>query len=200
MKKLLLLALIALAAVGGLSIYATKVMGDFHKREQELTRQFAERAEDLRAIDRLFPYTATGKLDAIRFPVYLEIRGNLSEAFRARIAEHARSSFHARETRNDLLRLLRLDLQAKKMSLLEYRFTAARWRALLAREEFADLQASWRATVFDKTHPDGLPLPAPAADATPKELELVRRYSRLLEESMHSDLLAPLLDRVAEQR
>ena len=33
-----------------------------------------------------------------------------------------------------------------------------------------------------------------ATDATAKELELIRRYARLLEESMHADLLDPLLE------
>jgi len=196
MRKLLIVSLFALVCVGGLAIYATTILGKFHERDQALRKVFEERAEDLRAVDGLLPWTPRATLDPTRFPVYLEVRGAVSEAYRERIAERQGGAFHARETSNDLLRLLRQELQEKKMSLAEYHATAARWRALLARPEFGELQAAWRATVTTSAHPDGLPLPEPAADASEKEREQLRRYRALLEQSMYADLLDPLVDEV----
>jgi len=200
MRKLLIVSLFAVVCVGGIAIYATNILGKFHERDQALRQQFAERADDLRALDALFPWTPRATLDPARFPTWLTVRGKVSEAYRVRIAESDARYFHARETSNDLLRLLRQELQEKKMSLAEYRATAARWRALLARPEFGELQAAWRATVTTAAHPDGLPLPPPAADATEKEEEQVRRYATLLQESMYADLLDPLLEEVAERK
>jgi len=195
MKKLLVVSVVALVAVLGLSLYATKVMGDFHRRDLELRDAETAAADKLIATDERFPYEARPGLDAARFPVWLEVRKALATAFAAREAARATNAFHARETRIELLGVLEAALVERKMGFSEYRATAARWRALLARPAFADLQRTWRAaTATPKQQPEGLPLPPPAAAATEKEIELLRRYARLLEESMEADLLGPLLD------
>jgi len=194
MKKLLILSLVALVAILGLSFYAMKVMGDFHRRDLELREAFDAAAKKLLATDERFPYVARPDLDPARFPVWLEIRKNVATAFAARAGERARNAFHARETRMEMLGLLEADLLERKMGLSEYRATAARWRALVALPAFADLQRAWRARTATPRQAEGLPLPPPADDATEKELEIVRRYARLLEESMDADLLDPTLD------
>ncbi|MHC4547541.1 MAG: hypothetical protein ACYTEZ_02095 [Planctomycetota bacterium] len=200
MKKLLIASAIAILVVGGVSLFAIGLLSDFARREQELREVFEERAEDLRATNERFPFAARPTLDPARFQLYLEVRKAVAREFEERIGEHARNTFHARRTHNHLLRTLRLELEKRGMSFEEYRTTGLRWRALLARSEFGKLQEAWRATVSTPKYPDGLPLPPPAGGATPKEIEVVERYARLLEESMHADLLDPLLDEIHTAR
>jgi hypothetical protein len=195
-KGLLVASIVALVIVGGLGIYALKVLGDVQQRGQALDEDFEARAKALRETDVLFPCAPVSRLDAVRFPTWLEVRGEVARAFAARAAEPASNSFHARETMNGMLVLLRGELVEKQMGLSEYGATAARWRALLALPEFAELQQAWRKRTATDARPEGLPLPAAAADAEEKELEQIRRYARLLEGSMDADLLDPLLAKV----
>lgn len=197
-RKLLIVSVVGLVVVVGVALFAAKVLSDFSEQDAELRRILQQRAAALKETDSRFPYEPRPTLDPVRFPVYLEVRQTVARGFEARIHEHSRNKFHARRTHNELLKILRFELDAKRMSLLEYRTTAARWRALLGRKEFPTLQAGWRATVTTTEHANGLPLPDPATDATPKEIELIRRYERLLAESMYADLLDPLLDALAE--
>lgn len=194
MRKLLVVSAVGVVVVAGMALFATKVLSDFAQKDEALRRDLAERAAALRETDRRYPFEPRPTLDAARFPVYLEVRRTVAREFEARLQEHARNTFQKRRTENELLRILRVQLDERKMSLLEYRTTAARWRALLGRREFPRLQAAWRATVTTTEHSGGLPLPEPATDAKEGELELIRRYARLLEESMYADLLDPLLD------
>ncbi len=196
MKGLLVASIVALVIVGGLGLYSLRVLGDVQRQGRELDEIFEARTKALRETDTLFPYAPIPHLDPARFPAWLEVRGEVGKALAARAAEPASSSLHARETVNEMLVLVRTDLVERKMSLAEYRATAVRWRALLALPEFAELQRSWRRRTALTEHPDGLPLPPPAADAQEKELGQIRRYARLLEESMDADLLDPLLERV----
>jgi len=192
-KGLLIASIVALVVVGGLGIYALKVLGDVQKRGQELDADFEVRAKELRETDALFPCGPVSRLDAARFPTWLEVRGEIARELGARAAEPASNSFHARETINGMLVLVRKTLVERKMGVSEYGATAARWRALLALPEFADLQQAWRNRTATQAQPGGLPLPPPAADAEEKELDQIRRYARLLEGSMDADLLDPLL-------
>jgi len=194
-KGLLVASIVALVIVGGLGLYSLKVLGDVQKRGQELDTAFEARAKELRETDALFPYAPVPHLDPARFPTWLEVRGEVARAFAERAAEPASSSFHGRETVNEMLAVLRAGLVERKMSLAEYRATAARWRALLGLPEFAELRKSWRARTAGEDRPDGLPLPPAAADAQEKELEQIRRYARLLEGSMDADLMDPLLEK-----
>ncbi|MHC4164065.1 MAG: hypothetical protein ACYSUM_18220 [Planctomycetota bacterium] len=193
MRKLLIVSGVGVVLVAGMALFAALVLGDYTQKDQALRNVFEQRAAALRETDARFPYQARPALDPARFQVYLEVRQTVARGFEARIHEHSRNKFHARRTHNELLKILRVQLDEKRMGLLEYRTTAARWRALLGRREFPRLQAAWRATVTTTEHSDGLPLPDPATDATAKEIELIRRYARLLEESMYADLLDPLL-------
>lgn len=195
MKGLLIASIVALVIVGGLGIYSLKVLGDVQKRGQELDEAFESRAKELRETDALFAYAPVPHLDPARFPTWLEVRGEVARAFAERAAEPASSSFHGRETANEMLVVLRAGLIERKMSLAEYRTTAARWRALLGIPEFMELRQRWKERTAGDGRPDGLPLPPPAADAQEKELELVRRYARVLESSMDADLMDPLLEK-----
>jgi hypothetical protein len=194
MRKLLIVSGLGVVIVCGVALFATILVSDLSKRVQAVQEEFEQRAAALRETDQRFAYEPRPALDPARFPAYLEVRQVVAREFEARIHEHSRNKFHARRTHNALLRILRTQLDEKRMSLLEYRTTAARWRALLARREFARLQAAWRATVTTTEHPEGLPLPAPAADAKAPEIDLIRRHAQLLEESMYADLLDPLLE------
>jgi len=198
MRKLLIVSVVGVVVVAGLALFAAKVLSDFATKDEALRKVFEQRAAALRETNQRFPYRPPPTLDPARFQVYLGVRQIVAREFEARIHEHSRNKFHARRTHNELLKILRLRLDEKQMSLLEYRTAAARWRALLGRREFPGLQAAWRATVTTTEHSSGLPLPEPATDATSQEIELIRRYARLLEESMYADLLDPLLDAVAE--
>jgi hypothetical protein len=198
MKKLLIVSVIGVVLVAGMAIFAAKVLSDYARKDEALRKVFRERAAVLRETDARFPFQPRKTLDPTRFPTWLEVRRIVAQGFAARIHEHSRNKFQARRIHNELLEILRAQLDEKRMSLLEYRTTAARWRALLGRREFPSLQAAWRRTVTTTEHKNGLPLPDPATDATAKELELIRRYARLLEESMYADLLDPLLDTPAE--
>jgi hypothetical protein len=196
LKKLLLFSLVALVAVVGLGLYSMRVMGEFARRDRELRELFDARAKDLAATDALFAPAAGPALDPVRFPAWLEVRGEIARAFAARAAEASGNAFHAMETRSEMLVLLKAALVERKMAFAEYRATAGRWRALLALPEFAPLQEAWRRRTATKGRPEGLALPPPAPDALEKELELIRRYARLLEESMDADLLDPLLEKI----
>jgi len=185
---------IALVLVGGLGIYSLRVLGEAARRTEELEKAYAAASKALLETDALFPYTAPPHLDPIRFPTWLEVRGAMSRDVAARVEEPSSGDFHTRETVTELLHQMRDELVARKMSLAEYRATARRWRALLAEPEFEDLRAAWRKRTATRKYPDGLPLPPAATDAEEKELEQLRRYTRLLEDTMDADLMGPLLD------
>jgi hypothetical protein len=76
--------------------------------------------------------------------------------------------------------------------------TARRWRALLALPEFEELRVIWRKRTATRKLPEGIALPPAANDADEKEKEQIRRYARLLEESMDADLLDPVLDGIGK--
>lgn len=197
MKSLLIASIVALVVVGGLGIYSLKVLGDVQKRSKEIDEAFAARARELRETDALFPYAPVPHLDPARFGTWLEARTEISRALLARAAEPAASDFHARESRNVMLAVVRTELVAKKMSLAEYRAISARWRALLGLPEFEELRKTWRGRTAGRDHAEGLPLPPLATDAQEKEIEQIRRYERQLVETMDADLMGPALDQAA---
>lgn len=197
MKSLLVASIVALVIVGGLGLYSLKVLGDVQKKHQALGEAFDARARELRETDALFPWTPVPRLDPVRFGTWLEARAAIARALVERAAEPASGDFHAREATNVMLAVVRTELVAKKMSLAEYRAISGRWHALLGLPEFEALRKSWRERTAGREHPQGLPLPPPAADAEEKEREQIRRYARQIEESMDADLLGPTLDKAA---
>jgi hypothetical protein len=197
-KRLLIASVIALVLVGGLGIYSLRVLGDAAQRADELDRAFEAASNALLETDALFPHGPAPHLDATRFPTWLEVRAEVARDVASRVAEPSSGDFHTRETVNGLLRRLREELIERKMSFSEYRATAQRWRELLALGEFGELRASWRKRTATRKLPDGIALPRAPADAQEKEIEQVRRYARLLEESMDADLLDPLLDGIGK--
>jgi len=199
-KGLLIASIVALVVVGGLGLYSLRVIGEAAQRGKELEKAFEERSKELQETDALFPYVPVSHLDPVRFPTWLEVRTAVARELASRAAEPSSSDFHARETVNDLLVLLRKELVERKMSLAEYRKTSERWRALLPLPEFEDLQRSWRTETATGKEPQGLRLPPPAGDAQEKELEQIRRYARQLKDSMDADLMDPLLGRIGEGR
>ncbi|HEX5138581.1 MAG TPA: hypothetical protein VFY93_16530 [Planctomycetota bacterium] len=194
MKRLLVASVIALVLVGGLGIYALRVLGDAAQRAGDLDKALDAASKALLETNDLFPYAAAPRLDPVRFPTWLEVRGEMARDVAAHVAEPSSGDFHTRETVNELLHRMRGELVARKMSLAEYRATARRWRALLALPEFEELRAAWRKRTATRKFPGGLALPPAATDADAKELEQLRRYARVLEDTMDADLLDPLLD------
>ena len=197
MKSLLIASIVALVIVGGLGIYSLKVLGDVQRRSKDIDEAFAARALELRETDQLFPFAPAPHLDPARFGTWLEARTEIARALVARAAEPAASDFHARESRNVMLAVVRTELVARKMSLAEYRAISARWRALLALPEFEELKKTWRGRTASRDHPQGLPLPMSATDAQEKEIEQIRRYERQLVETMDADLMGPSLELAA---
>jgi hypothetical protein len=197
MKMLALVSAVAVLVVGGIAIYANHFLGRVEKKREELDRIFAERAEDLRGLDRRFPPPPAGPLDAKRFVPWLEARTAAALAWEGRIGEAAGETwFHVRETRNAILERLRKELEARSMGLAEYRALSARVLALLALPELEGLRAEWTAKIRARS-PDGVPLPPPAADATPAERALVLEHAAAIRDSATADLMLPLLDEIA---
>lgn len=196
MKRLLAASVVALVLVGGLGIYSLRVLSEAARRTEDLDKAFDTASKALLETNALFPYTAPPHLDPIRFQTWLEVRAEMSRDVAAHVAEPSSGDFHTRETVNELLHRMRGELVERKMSLAEYRTTAQRWRTLLALPEFEDLRAVWRKRTATGKLPDGIALPPAATDATEKELEQLRRYARLLEDTMDADLLDPLLDQL----
>ena len=130
MRKLLIVSVVGVVVVAGMALFAAKILSDFAQKDEALRKVLDQRAAALRETNRRFPYQPRPTLDPARFPVYLEVRQAIAREFESRIQEHSRNKFHARRTHNELLKVLRLRLSEQKMSLLEYRTTAARWRAL----------------------------------------------------------------------
>ncbi len=200
MKGVWIAGIFALVLVGALALYATSLVNEVRNREDKLSETLQERTEDLRALDRRYPYTPRKTLDPARMPLYLEVRKETARVFRKRIDDlsHGVSVFHAKETRNEVLLVLTRELNARKMSLAEYRAITARWQSLLARGDRLGLTGEWRRIVTSEQHPKGLPLPEPAKDTPKAELELFRASENALAASLHADLLvlpAPLSPR-----
>ena len=201
MRNLWIFGIFALVVVGALALYATSLVNDVRQREDKLRETFQERMEDLRALDKRYPYAPRLTLDPARMPIYLEVRKETSRFFRERIDElsHGENAFHRMETRNEVLLVLASELNVRKMSLAEYRAITARWQSLLARGDRLGLLGDWQRIVKSKEHPQGLPLPEPAKDPQKAELELFRANEKALAASLHADLLnlprAPLHQR-----
>lgn len=198
MKRLLVASVIALVLVGGLGIYSLRVLGDAARRDQDLEKAFEEASTALLRTNALFPHAWAGRLDPVRFPTWLEVRGEIARSVATRVAEPSSSDFHTRETVNELLESLRVELFERKMSLDEYRATARRWRELLGLPGFEGLRATFAKRTATRKLPEGIALPAPAKDAEEKEIEQVKRYERLLEASMDADLLDPVLEGIGK--
>jgi hypothetical protein len=197
-KRLLVASVIALVLVGGLGIYSLRVLGEAARRAEDLDKAREAASKALLETDGLFPHAASPRLDPARFPVWLEVRGEVARHVAARVGEPSAGDFHTKETVNELLARLREELVGRKMAFSEYRATARRWRHLLALPEFGELQGTWKRRTATRKLPDGIPLPEPARDAESKEIEQIRRYERLLESSMDADLLDPVLDGIGK--
>jgi tRNA A37 N6-isopentenylltransferase MiaA len=195
-KGLLVASIVALVVVGGLGLYSLKVIGEAARRAEELDKVRDDRAKELRETNALFPYAPLPRLDPARFQTWLEARIDIARALAERAAQPSSNTLHAKETINEMLAVIRGEIVERRMSLAEYRATSARWRALLGLPEFAELSAAFSRRTATEGQPTGIPLPPPVADAQEKELEQIRRYARLLEESMDADLMDPLLEKI----
>ncbi|MCK6458370.1 MAG: hypothetical protein L6Q95_00570 [Planctomycetes bacterium] len=198
MKRLLVASVVALVLVGGLGIYSLRVLGEAARRAEDLDKAREAASKALLETDDLFPHAGPPRLDPARFPVWLEVRGEVARHVAARVGEPSANDFHTKETVNDLLGRLREELLERKMAFSEYRATARRWRQMLALPEFEELRAAWRERTATRKLPEGIALPAPAADAEEKELEQIRRYAPNLRSSMDADLLDPVLDGIGK--
>ena len=200
MRSVWIAGIFALVFVGALALYATSLVNDVRQREDKLQEALSERVADLRKLDARYPYTPRKTLDPARMPIYIEVRKETSRFFRERINDLSQGEnvFHRLETRNEVLLVLTSELNARKMSLAEYRAITARWQSLLARGDRLGLTGEWRRIVTSEQHPKGLPLPAPAKNTPKVELELFRASENALAASLHADLLvlpAPLSPR-----
>ena len=199
MRNLWVASTLGLVVVGAMALYASSLLNDLREREDRLRKTLAQRADGLRALDKRYPYTPRKTLDPARMPIYLEARKETSRFFGERLEDSSEDNvFHAKATRNEVLLVLTSELNARKMSLAEYRAITARWQSLLARGDRLGLMGEWRRVVTSKEHPEGLPLPEAAKDATKEELELFRASEKALKESLYADLLSPTLKRIAE--
>lgn len=196
MKTFYIACAIGLAVVVGGWFIARQSLGEYQRAVEKLAAEYRERASELRATNERYAWKERSTLDAKRFAIFVDVRRALARALGERLEEQTKSEFHARGTRNEVLGRLAEELDERRMSLDEYVATAARWRALLARDEFRALRAAWRGKVFNKEHPKGLPLPPPAKDASEQEIALVRKHAPALEETLLSDLLSPLLEEI----
>jgi len=193
-RNLWIASTLALVVVGALALYANSLLNNVRERDDRLRNALTERMDGLRALDQRYPYTPRRTLDPARMPAYLEVRRETSRFLRERLSVAAEDNvFHAKETRNDVLLVLTSELNARKMSRAEYVAISTRWHALLARGDRLGLIGEWQRVVTTKEHPKGLPLPAPAKDATKAELELFRASEQALKETLHADLLLLLL-------
>lgn len=151
--------------------------------------------ERLRALDREFVAPARRDLDPARFPAYLRARGRAAAEYDRRLKEPSSDNLHALGTRVFMMEALADQLAIEKMGLAEYRATGARLQALIAAEPSGELSAAWKSALSNKEYPDGLPLPAAAADpaATGAEKELLEKAAAEIEASMTGDWLRPVL-------
>lgn len=191
-------AVLAVGIVAAVALYANTVLQDVQKREDKINKEFAERAVALRDLDKLYPYTPRKTLDPARMKPYLEVRRNVAAQLKKREEEPADDNrWHARQTRNEMLLWLTAELNAHKMSFAEYRAITRRWQAILALGRRIGLLGSWQAVVKTEKHPDGLPLPPPAKDASEEEQAILRQHEKDIEATLRADLLGPLIDDVA---
>lgn len=190
----------AVVIVGGVAFFAFGIISKFHEEDRRLQEAYEQHALALRSLDNQLPKARHETLHPERFAVWLAVRAKVAKEYAARIEEPSPNTFHARETRNRVLGLLREELEKAGMGPTEYRSLSARWRALVGRAEFAALREAWKRTVFDAKHPqgEGLPLPPAAENATAGEIALVKANAERLEASMHADLLGPLLEEIAD--
>jgi len=199
MKNLLILGVVAVVLVGGLSLYALRLFKEVEQQRAEVEAEHQASVAALRALDDRFPFEAKGPaLDPARFTTWLDVRIRTARTLDERLQEATgqESSLHGRRTVVAVLDSLASELEEKRMGLKEYLFISRRWQALLARGEHRELTAAWDREV--RTFKDGkvLPLPDPAKDATEKERELLTRYTRPLQESLHADLLVAKLESI----
>ena len=137
--------------------------------------------------------------DGQRTPIGLAVRMAASTLLAEREREpRAGYPMIKRHTRNLVLQRVSEELRAKRLGLSEYVALAARWRSLVALPAFATLQDDWRISVENSTGATTQSLPDPAKDAAPAELELVRKHSKQLSESMRVDPFDNLLENIAK--
>jgi len=197
-KHIGIFALVTLALLTALMIYSLTILGEYEEFDKSLSDDYVAAAKRLQELDAQFPLPATRTMDAKRFVVWLESRTSLAELLEARFADKEKlSQLQVRKTRNLALEHLLDSLDARSMGISEYCAISARWRAILARKEFAELQVQWRKVVRTKSNPEGMELPPPATDAKPEELALVKKNASRLQATMEADKLSILLDLIA---
>lgn len=198
MKKIGVFAGVTLAMLVALLVYAVTILGQYDDLEKSLAEDYAEAATKLQELDSKFPNPAAKTLDPRRYPAWMESRTGMADLLAERFKDPKKvSGFQVRKTRNVALAMLAELLDQRSMGVGEYCAIAARWRAILALPEFKAAQAKWRAIVRTQSMLEGMPLPAPAADATPEELALIRKSLPQLIATMDADKLTILLDRIA---
>jgi len=191
-------ALVAVVLLGALMIYTWSIIGKYQEYEKGLTDEYVEAAKALQALDKRYPDPGAKTLEAKRLADWLAVRTTIAELLAERFKDPEMvTQFQVRRTRNLALAKLAETLDPRKMGISEYCAISMRWRALLARKEFDDLQKSWREIVRTRSTPEGMKLPPAAADAIPAEVALVRTHAEQLRGTMEADKLAILLDLIA---
>jgi hypothetical protein len=207
MKRLLVVSLALLVIMIGVILWVFKLTSDLHEYQVQLKEAYEARCDALRGLDARFPFEPPAKLEPERFAAYLAVRHRLAVERQAQIDAPKEGTLAARSRRNDLLEVLRAELDAQKMGFAEYRALGARWQAVLAQDGPFDLRKAWnemaaeynekmsRVTKSDR-EPARLELPPPAKDATQAEKDLVRKHARELTDTILVDQLGPLLDAI----
>lgn len=209
MKNLLIASGLLLVIMIGVILWVFKLTSDLHQVQEEIKSTYAERCEELKALDTRFAWKPRADLDAARFPAYVDVRRKLAHERQRQISNPKKGTITTRRRRNKVLLVLRESLEAQQMSLLEFRATGARWQAVMAQDGPFDLRKAWNgiaeeynASMKDMDAGGGKPptlvLPAPAKDASKAEKELVRKHAPDLIETIQVDLLAPMLDEIAK--
>jgi len=197
-KKIGIFALVTLVMLLALVLYAVTVLGQYEDLEKKLSDDYVTAAKSLQELDQLFPNPAAGSLDEKRFVPWMEAREILAGLLKERFEKpKSVTRLQVRETRNMALAKLAETLDHRSMGISEYCAISARWRAILARDEFKDLQNDWRQIVRTQSTPEGMSLPEAAADAKPDEIALIKKHAAQLLATMDADKLSILLDLIA---
>jgi len=208
MKRLMVVSLALLVVMIGVILWVFKLTADLQEIQQELKETYEARCDALRGLDTRFPFKPPARLEPARFTAYLAVRRRVAEERQAQLDAPKKGTLVARRRRNDLLEVLRAELEANQMGLAEYRALATRWQAVLAQDGPFDLRKAWnemaaeynekmsKVTAADRESAE-LELPPPAKDATQAEKDLVRKHERELTDTILVDQLEPLLDAIA---
>ena len=198
MKKLGVFAGVTLAMLIALVVYSVTILGQYGDLEDTLANDYVAASANLQELDSSFPNPGAKTIDPKRFVLWLEARTGMADLLAEAFKDPSKvSGFQVRKTRNKALARLADLLDQRSMGIGEYCAISKRWHTILARAEFKDAQAKWRAIVRTQSTPEGMPLPEAAKDATPAELALIKKNLPQLIATMDADKLTILLRLIA---